>query len=303
MLKPALLILCLFALGVAGLQAEEPAAVRRVMTWVPPYAVDDCEKRLNESFAGVGMKDGITHLGLQFWTPTGKGGLQSVNRFGLQPEAVSGFRKWGDKHGVRVLLCVYNAGSSGWNWDLARSAFETNRTQFVKALVNETRRLKLDGVDIDFEGKEEDDGSKAPFVRFVAELSKGLHAHGKELSVDSFAHKWNAPNQTWWTALLPHVDGLIVMGYSETGAGAKGWRSYQFVKSAAGEHAAKLLLGMPGHSGKWQDAAADKHLQWVLNDGSVGLAIWDARLRDAAWRTRKTWQTIRRIKTGENSVP
>src|SRR5438876_751179 len=42
---------------------------RPVMTWVPPYAVSRCNTRLTESFGGVGMKDVLTHLGLQFWKP------------------------------------------------------------------------------------------------------------------------------------------------------------------------------------------------------------------------------------------
>src|SRR6058998_3241089 len=43
---------------------------RPVMTWVPPYAVSQCKARLTESFGGRGMKDALTHLGLQFWKPT-----------------------------------------------------------------------------------------------------------------------------------------------------------------------------------------------------------------------------------------
>ena len=51
------------------------------MTWVPPYAVSACQQRLNESFDGAGMKDGLTHLGLQFWNPTATGGVELVTRF------------------------------------------------------------------------------------------------------------------------------------------------------------------------------------------------------------------------------
>ncbi len=46
-----------------------------VMTWVPPYAVGRCQTRLNESFDGTGMKDALTHLGLQFWQPTKDGAV------------------------------------------------------------------------------------------------------------------------------------------------------------------------------------------------------------------------------------
>ena len=37
------------------------------MTWVPPYAVSQCQARLTEPFGSRGMKDALTHLGLQFW--------------------------------------------------------------------------------------------------------------------------------------------------------------------------------------------------------------------------------------------
>ena len=59
----------------------------------------------------------------------------------------------GRTHNVRLLLCVYNGYKDGWNWELAKNAFVTHRKQFIAALVSETVRLQLDGVDIDFEGK------------------------------------------------------------------------------------------------------------------------------------------------------
>lgn len=277
--------------------AAEREHARHVMTWAPPYGVAACKQRLRESYGGVGMKDGVTHIGLQSWRPTAKGGLERVSRFGPIDDAVIGdFQKWGTTHSVRVMLCVYNATPKGWDWGLATSAFQTHRAAFVDALVRETMRLKLDGVDIDFEGKGELDASKAPFVRFIKELSGRLHARGKELTVDTFAYKWHAPNQTWWPALLPHVDAIHVMGYAETGSGAADWRSYAFLKAAAGKHASKLVVGMPGHVDAWQGAPLSKHLAWIVDDGSVGLAIWDARLQHPAWRTEATWRTIAKIK-------
>lgn len=285
-----------------GAWAEEEGAVRagRVMTWVPPYAVEECKKRLSESFEGVGMKDGLTHLGLQFWNPTKDGGIEVVSRFKEIDEAkISEFREWGQAHGVQVMLCVYNGTSSGWDWDLARSAFDTHRTKFVEALVGETLRLKLDGVDIDLEGEGDLEGSKEAFVRFIRELSGRLHAEGKELTVDTFAYKWHAPRQSWWPELLPHIDGLHVMGYSETGAKAEEWRSYESLKAAAGPHGSKLLLGMSGNASRWQESGLEEHLGWVVEDGAVGLAIWDARLSDREWRTKKIWLEIGKVRGGD----
>ena len=279
--------------------AQELKKEQRVMTWVPPYAVDACRERLDQSFDGVGMKDGLTHLGLQFWHPTKDGGLKLVEGFKpIDESTISNFQKWGDAHGVRTMLCVYNGTSEGWDWDLAKTAFDTHRERLVEALVSETVRLKLDGVDVDFEGKGKLEGDRKAFVQFIKELSERLHAEGKELTIDTFAYKWNAPNQGWWAALLPHIDGLHVMGYSETGVGAADWRSYDFIKAAAGDHSSKLLLGVASNAAKWQKKPAREHLAWIYADASIGLAIWDARLRAPAWRSKEMWRAVAKIKGG-----
>ncbi len=294
-----LVLLYFWWAGGVSATPEEGVAGRRVMTWVPPYAMADSKSRLNESFDGPGMKDGITHLGLQFWNPTPEGSLKYVTRFGkVDDSEVAEFQEWGRENGVRVMLCVYNANSSGWDWDLAKSAFETNRAQFVEALVKETLRLGLDGVDIDLEGEGDLNSSKEAFVLFIKELSRRLHKEGKELSIDTFAYKWHAPRQSWWPELLPHIDGLNVMGYAETGANSAAWRSYAFLKAAAGVHASKLVIGMPGHKDRWQDEPLMAHLKWVGQNDSVGVAIWDARLSHSAWRRKETWLAMKKIKGG-----
>jgi len=295
------LILAMLSCG--GALADESRDNRRIMTWVPPYALSECKERLQESFDGTGMKDGITHLGLQFWNPTETGGIELVTRFRekISDETIAEFRDWGKKHDIKIMLCVYNGTSAGWDWELAKSAFKTHRAEFVDALVRETVRLKFDGVDIDFEGKGGQEESREPFLQFIRELSSRLHAQGKELTVDTFAYKWNAPNQSWWPDLLPHIDGLHVMGYAATGADADDWRSYNFIKGAAGRHASKLLIGMPGNAFEWQEKSARKHLDWFVDHPDVGLAIWDARLKHPNWRTKETWQTITRIKNGAES--
>ena len=98
--------------------------------------------------------------------------------------------------------------------------------------------------------------------------------------------------------MLPYIDALHVMGYSETGLKSAGWRSYYYLKAAAGNYSSKLLLGVPSHKSLWQNKSVEEHLEWVVKDKSVGLAIWDAQLKDTKWRTREVWQTISRIKQG-----
>lgn len=269
------------------------------MTWVPPYATSKCLDRLNESFGGVGMKNGLTHLGLQFWRPSEKGKIKLVGDFKpIDDATIIQFRKWGKTNNVRLLLCVYNGYKNGWNWDLAKNAFCVYRKQFIATLVSETVRLQLDGVDIDFEGKGNRDRDKKAFIDFIKELSIALKAKGKELTVDSFAYKWNAPNQGWWKMMLPHIDALHVMGYSETGSNSAGWRSYHYIKNAAGNYSSNLLIGVPSHKSSWEMSSVQRHLEWIAKDSSVGLAIWDAQLKDSKWRTKEIWQMITSISQG-----
>ena len=274
-----------------------PEWKRPVMTWVPPYAVERCKARLTESFDGIGMKDGLTHLGLQFWQPTRDGGLTRAGRTNDVNDVVVGeLRDWGRTNGVRVLLCVYNALAGKWDWPLARAGFAENPDKFINALTAEVERLKLDGVDVDLEGNGSFDADKEAFVSFVRKLSERLHATGKHLTVDTFSYKWNAPNQTWWAELLPHVDALTTMGYEEIGANAPEWRSYASQRAAAGQYASKLMIGLPSGRNEWRGNNAMEQLQWLKADGEVGVSFWDAQLKAEAWRKGEAWKLLREIR-------
>lgn len=270
-----------------------PPYQRPVMTWVPPYAVGLSKARLKESFGGAGMKDALTHLGLQFWQPTTDGGLVRAGRTNEVNDAIiAELRDWGHTNGVRVLLCVYNAVAGKWDWSLARAGFAGNPDKFIEALMAEVDRLQLDGVDIDLEGNGSFDADKEVFIAFMRKLSQRLHAQGKHLTVDTFSYKWNAPNQTWWKDLLPHVDGLTTMGYEEIGAKAPEWRSYAFQKAAAGEHASKLMIGLPSGRNEWRGNDVMEHLQWLQADGQAGVSFWDAQVQGAAWQKPAVWQAL-----------
>jgi len=49
----------------------------KIITWVPPYYVPESKTMLQKDFGDIGMKDGITHLALQFWVPNWGTGFQS----------------------------------------------------------------------------------------------------------------------------------------------------------------------------------------------------------------------------------
>lgn len=307
-------VLALFGLpGCLGNSPQDPTQAeptrRAVMTWVAPYAVAASKARLQESFGGVGMKDGLTDLALQFWEPLPDGsGVQRAERGGdTSDAAVAELRAWGRAHNVRVLLCVYNYNPTkeSWDWPWARAAFAMHPQAFASSLISEMERHDLDGIDLDLEGQGSLDADKEVYLRFVQDLSARLRAKGKRLTIDTFAYVWHAPNQTWWGELFPLVDGINSMGYEEIGAGAGGgneaWRSFAAQEVASGAHVNKLLLGMPAYKDEWRGKAALEQLHWLRDRGRAGLSIWDSQLDAAAWRTREAWSTVADIKNGKRA--
>jgi len=283
--------------------SQDSAPARRsVMTWVPPYAVGISKARLNESFDGIGMKDALSDLGLQFWEPSPDGkGIQRVQRGDdTSDAAIIELRDWGRAHGVRVLLCVYNYNVSkeAWDWPWARAAFADHPQEFSKSLIDEMERLELDGIDLDLEGNGSLDGDKEVYLRFVEGLSAELRARGKHLTIDTFAYVWHAPNQSWWKQLFPLVDGINSMGYEEIGAGAEEWRSFAAQEDASGGNVDKLMLGMPANKDEWRGKTAIEHLRWLHDHGRAGMSLWDSKLDAAAWRTREAWALVKGIRDG-----
>jgi hypothetical protein len=275
------------------------------MTWVAPYAVAKSRVRLDESYDGIGMKDALTDLALQFWQPKPDGnGIERVqlgddtSDKDTSDKAVESLRDWGHAHGVRVHLCIYNYSKAkeAWDWPWARSAFADHPHELAGSLVAEMDRLKLDGIDLDLEGNGSLDGDKKPYLAFVKEISEKVHARGKRLTVDSFAYVWHAPNQSWWMDLFPMVDGINSMGYEDIGAGAgsgdESWRSFASQEMASGNYVEKLMLGMPGNREEWRGKSAIEQLRWLHDRGQAGMSVWDSQLESAAWRTHEAWTLI-----------
>jgi hypothetical protein len=283
-------------LASATVMAEPPSA-RTVMTWVPPYAVDNCRARLDETVDGIGPKTVLTHLALQFWQPTREGGLEIVPEYkDITDARIIEFRDWARAHGIHTMLCVYNGCGGKWDWALAEAAFADHREAFANALVAEMKRLDLDGIDVDLEGDGAFDRSQQAFTSFVSDLSGKLHGLGKRLTVDSFPYKWNAPNQTWWPKLFPLVDGINSMGYDNTGAHGATWQAYSALKAAA--NAAKLSIGVAGFKSDWLGNNAAEHVDWIARDETVGIAIWDAQFSAPAWRSPEVWKALANIHDG-----
>jgi hypothetical protein len=274
-----------------------------VISWVPPYSVAECKAKVTRDFGGgIGMKDGLTYLALQWWVVDGGNIKQWGNVAGPDfDNDVRYFRDWGKANGVKITLCVVNHVGD-WNWPEARRSFIDNRPAFVKSLTAEVERLGLDGVELDLEGPGTPTANdSAQYVQLVRDLGAVLNPQGKVVTVASFAAQYNAPNWKWWPELMKTAAAVTSMGYDEAGMNSPaGWKYPEQMKRANPQW--KLMIGMFGGSGSWQGNTASEHIDWVLQQGQAGIGIWDAALGDAAWESADTWKKLGRIRANTPQV-
>ena len=100
----------------------------------------------------------------------------------------------------------------------------TTRAKLVAQIVALVTTDAYDGIDLDFEGFAFNDGSSSwattrpGWIAFVTQLSAGLHAHGKQLSITVPAGSATSSDSTgyWvyaWSQIGPSVDRLRIMAY------------------------------------------------------------------------------------------
>jgi len=250
--------------------------------------VQEARQQLSASFDGMSMADGLSYLGLQFWITDGPG-----TRLDQVTESdIKWFHDWARQHGVKILLCVDN-NTGDWNWPEAVRAFKGNKEAFATHLVNEMTARDFDGVDLDLEGIIEATADDTESYRaFVQTLSGKLHPLGKVLTLDSFHGQWTAPNWSWWPDLMPYVDGITSMGYEQSGLDV----DYQTLVDYAASAPHKLMIGVPSYKGTWQNHSVSEQLGWLVQQGKVGVAIWDASLTAPEWQKRDVWAQLKTIK-------
>jgi len=300
-----------------GVIATVPAiSSLEVMSWVPVYAIPQSQAAAQADFGACDAVDGLTRIGLQFWTPNSNGTIKYADHEFYTPvdADVTWWKNWAASNGIEVMLTIYNNNGS-WDWPLARSAFAANRATFVAALVAEMDRLGLDGIDLDLEGTDISGdlqaGDRADFDLFVHELFLEISARGKLLTINSFSYIWNAPNQDWWGDWLEEVDNIHSMGYENLFEAGPGWQSYSFQQNtglAAGFQAETVSMGMPAWVASWgtssgRGTTAQAHVQEVRFDISqpTGIAIWDMQL--TAWQDSALWCEIAGLKNSGQPQP
>ncbi len=278
-----------------------PVQAGPVISWVPPYSVDACKNMVQRDFGGVGMKDGLTYLALQWWVTDGPDIKQWGDVAGPGfDDQVRFFRDWGKSNGVKITLCVVNHVGD-WNWGEARRSFVDNRPAFVQSLVSEAARLGLDGVELDLEGPTTPTANDSvQYINLVRDLGAALNPIGKTVTVASFAAQYNAPNWKWWPELMKTAAAVTSMGYDEAGMNSPaGFKYPEQKKRANPPH--KLMIGMFGASASWQGNSATQQIDWVVGDGQVGIGIWDASLGDGTWESAEIWQKLRTIRANTPS--
>lgn len=286
---------------------ETMFAPAEVMTWVPPYAIPQCKAAVQADFGKCDVKDGLTRVGLQFWVPRADGTIKYADHEWYTPNDadVAWWRNWCNSNGIECLLCVYN-NTGSWDWILARSAFATNRTTFVNALVSEMDRLSLDGIDVDLEGLDPAilPSDRGAFDQFIHDLSVQVHTRGRILTIDTFSRTANGPNLDWWVDWVGNIDNIHSMGYDDLYEGGTDFQKYsvqQGIGYVSGYDRDVVLMGMPAWIFSWgmssgRGTSAQAHVQEVHYDlpEPTGIAIWDLQL--TAWQDSDLWCEIKDLK-------
>lgn len=303
---------------------------REVLAWVPPYNFSNTRAILQGNFGDYSPSNGLNRIALQFWIPTATGGVIKTPYHEIFDSDVAWYRNWGTSNDCEVLLCVFNnvgpTGDGIWDWELARSAFSSNRTVFVRNLVATMNAHNLDGIDIDLEGTNHlTAGDRPAFKLFLEELSAELLPRGKVLTVGSFhSPLYNAPNMSWWADWTNLVDNIHSLGYADLYEGSTqelwsidgylfrySWQQNYGVTNA-GLAPEVVSMGLPGWTATWGSGGRGSnvldHINECMYDCPVpaGICIWDIQLDGTNgtpdWHSSEVWEALTRLSKYE-SIP
>src|SRR5579859_1068451 len=264
--------------SMGGSGGSSPPSSAEVLTWVPPYHVQESKQMLSAKFGNLTAADGLSQLALQFWITNGA----SLNLDSVSEADITWFHDWARQHGVKILLTVDNNVAGNWNWPEARRSFIDNGPAFAASLVSEIAKRDFDGVNLDLEGivtPTADD--QTAYTQLSKNLAMALHPLGKVVTVCSFHGPYNAPSWNWWPDLLPVVDGITSMGYEQSGLAV----DYQTLTDHSMPSPQKLTLGVPSYKDTWQGNTVGQQLDWIVKQGKIGVGIWDASFSTPGWQT------------------
>jgi hypothetical protein len=297
---------------------------KNVMSWIPIYGIAQSKVYMNDETKTKWLKDGLTHIGLQFWVPGDSGKVEFLTKHQFAWEAgtidqnTKDYVAWGKTNNVKIMLCLHNVRENDFDWNYTKLIIDSFPNETVASLVALVESYGLAGVDLDLEGFGDYGSDKAAFINFTDTLGKALHNIGKELSLELVSTPcYNFPNPSWESDLSPHVDFMNLMGYADTyekDSTLFGWcpvtpteaNSYPFQYSyienfatvTEGIPSSQLNYGISGMDSEWGGDCVHKHLIDVANISSGGgIAIWDLRLTgQGLWLEESTWEMIEMFK-------
>ena len=300
------------------------------MTWIPVYGIETCKTLMNDETKSEWIKNGITHIGLQFWVPGDGGAVTFVTDYQFTYKAptisqdVQDFVTWGNANHIKIMLCFHNIREEGFDWDYTHQVIHDYPEESVANIMQLVGQYGLDGVDVDFEGLGDFTSDKPAFVNFLDLLGEALHEDEKELSVDLFSTPcYNAPNPSWESAMAPHVDFMNVMGYNDTYEDNNTFFSdcpltpsesniypfkYSYIENfltqKQGVASVKLNYGLPAWFEEWGGQCLQENILDILDVSAAGgIAIWDLRLYAGGfWLNPVSWNLINRFKNGNTSA-
>lgn len=197
----------------------------------------------------------------------------NVNGDGSFVQTDSGWAGWNSQDLVNIITAAHNAGDRvvlvvKQSNDAAITQLGTDAPSTQNAINNIVAAItskSLDGVNVDFEGNNNDGTEQPAFTSFVRQLSSAMHQHGWTISVDTYggAASWDGGIFKIGD-LAPLVDALFIMaydtafdntpGYAGPNAPLNGWTYNdttdvtQYLTKAP---ASKILLGVPYYGLKW----------------------------------------------------
>jgi GH18 family chitinase len=164
--------------------------------------------------------DKLTHINLAFLNPDPQG------NFTRDYSALGPFVDAAREKNVKVLASIGGGGAHPYYHDLLT---DEKRTAFIDRLVATADKYKLDGIDVDLEGRDID----ANYEAFVVELAKSLREKNKLItSAIAVFYKDQLSDSA-----LAQYDFVNIMSYDHTGP----WRPERPGPHSTYEHAVEAL--------------------------------------------------------------
>jgi spore germination protein YaaH len=195
----------------------------------------------------------------------------------LENRADAAYVKWAHNRGYRVWALFSNRFDPALTAE-ALSTYDRRMTM-ARQLVSWVELYKLDGINIDFENVNLEDGPK--LTQFVRELTPLLHEAGATVSIDvtfvSSSENWSMFYDR--KALAEVVDYMMLMAYDEHWASSPvsgSVASLPWVENGLtqimneyGVPANKIILGVPFYTRVWLEQTVDGKLK--VSSKAVGM--------------------------------